>query len=406
MAQPIYLDPELQGIEREKQLAQALQQRGMQPVQGQMVGNRYVAPSLAQYLANAYDVYSGGQRIGAAEKKASDYAEALRKQGAQDVMSYNKMLYGAPEQATYGAGMEGPTKQVTSEAVQADPNKAIQFALQSRNPMLQEMAKELLKPKTFKEGEVEMVFNPATGKREKVAEGGIKLPGDIQSAVIFLGLENKDPRTWTQQERAAVEAKANQFRQSGAVNLGQKGLDNTLKLRGDFRSEPTYKAFQEVDSAYRTINNGLQANSAAGDLAAATKLMKLLDPSSVVRESELVMAMKATGKLDQLYNYANKITTGQFLSPTQKAEFKALSNEFYNSAANQYNEKRSEYATIAERNQLNVEDVAGKPINLKGSPTKANAATPNAPTSAWMGNREIVVKGNQWVYKDTGEAVK
>ena len=32
--------------------------------------------------------------------------------------------------------------------------------------------------------------------------------------------------------------------------------------------------------------------------------MKLLDPTSVVRESELLMAMQASGALDRLYNYA------------------------------------------------------------------------------------------------------
>jgi len=32
-----------------------------------------------------------------------------------------------------------------------------------------------------------------------------------------------------------------------SVNTGQKGFDNTLKLRSDFRSEPVYKGFQEVN---------------------------------------------------------------------------------------------------------------------------------------------------------------
>jgi hypothetical protein len=136
-------------------------------------------------------------------------------------------------------------------------------------------------------------------------------------------------------------------------------------LRGDFRSEPIYKDFQAIDSAYRQITKGLDAGTAAGDLAASTKLMKLLDPTSVVRESELAMAMQATGKLDQLYNYANKIATGQFLSPKQKGEFRTLATEFYNSAGEQYNEKRDEYAGIAERNQLNVPDVVGSAVKLK-----------------------------------------
>jgi hypothetical protein len=273
--------------------------------------------------------------------------------------------------------MEGPTKQITSPEVVADPSKAFQLALSSSSPILNQMAVEQLKSKTFKEGEIEMVFNPRTGKREQVAQGNIKLPSDIQGAAIFLGLQNKDPNTWTQQERTAVENKAKEFRQSGAMNTGQKGLDNTLKLRADFRSEPVYKDFQAIDSAYRQINKGLDAGNAAGDLAASTKLMKLLDPTSVVRESELVMAMQATGKLDQLYNYANKIATGQFLSPTQKEQFRGLAKEFYNSAGEQYNLKRKEYADIAQRNELNVPDVVGSEVRMQ--PTSGSKKTPPPP---------------------------
>lgn len=102
------------------------------------------------------------------------------------------------------------------------------------------------------------------------------------------------------------------------INTGQRGLDNTLKLRGDFRSEPVYKAHQEMQSAYGQIKQSLSAASPAGDLAGATKLMKLLDPGSVVRESELGMAMAASGALDRLTNYASMIVNGTKLTPDQR----------------------------------------------------------------------------------------
>jgi hypothetical protein len=93
------------------------------------------------------------------------------------------------------------------------------------------------------------------------------------------------------------------------------------------------------------------------------------------------MAMQATGKLDQLYNYANKIATGQFLSPKQKGEFKTLATEFYNSAGEQYNMKRGEYAGIAERNQINVPDVVGPEVKLKPQIIKTPEGK-NKPASA------------------------
>jgi len=149
-----------------------------------------------------------------------------------------------------------------------------------------------------------------------------------------------------------------------SVNTGQHGFDNTLKLRSDFRSEPTYKAYQEVDSAFRQVKEGAKMQSPAGDLAAATKVMKILDPGSVVRESELGMAIAATGLADRVGNYATMVLKGTKLTPSQRKDFTDLSEKLYNAAANQYNAKRAEYETIANRNQLNAEDVAGAPAKI------------------------------------------
>jgi hypothetical protein len=144
------------------------------------------------------------------------------------------------------------------------------------------------------------------------------------------------------------------------INLGQKGFDNTLKLRGDFRSEPIYKAHQEMETSYAQIREGLNKASPAGDLAGATKIMKLLDPGSVVRESELGMAMAASGALDRLSHYATNVINGTKLTPDQRKDFQSLADALYSESVKQYNAKRGEYAGIAERNQLSVEDVVGK----------------------------------------------
>lgn len=144
-----------------------------------------------------------------------------------------------------------------------------------------------------------------------------------------------------------------------SVNTGQKGLDNTLKLRGDFRSEPVYKAHQEMQSAYSQIQQSLKQASPAGDLAGATKLMKLLDPGSVVRESELGMAMAASGLLDRLLNYAGNVINGTKLTPAQRQDFQRLADALYTESVKQYNGKRSEYQGISERNGLSVLDVLG-----------------------------------------------
>jgi hypothetical protein len=152
---------------------------------------------------------------------------------------------------------------------------------------------------------------------------------------------------------------------SVSVNTGQKGLDNTLKLRSDFRSEPIYKAHQEVQSAYSQIQQALKMASPVGDLAGATKIMKLLDPGSVVRESELGMAMAASGAMDRLTNYASNVMSGNKLTPAQRKDFQTLADALYQESGKQYNNKRSEYQGIAERNGLSVPDVLGNPVQAQ-----------------------------------------
>jgi hypothetical protein len=145
------------------------------------------------------------------------------------------------------------------------------------------------------------------------------------------------------------------------VSTGQKGFDNTLKLRGDFRAEPVYKAHQEMTSAYAQIQQALKQASPAGDLAGATKVMKLLDPGSVVRESELGMAMQASGLLDRVQHYATNVLNGTKLTPDQRKDFQRLADALYGESVKQYNGKRSEYEGISTRNGLNTADVLGPP---------------------------------------------
>lgn len=151
---------------------------------------------------------------------------------------------------------------------------------------------------------------------------------------------------------------------SVSVNTGQKGLDNTLKLRGEFKSEPIYKAHQEVQAAHSQIKEALKLESPAGDLAGATKIMKILDPGSVVRESELGMAMAASGLMDRITNYAQMTLSGQKLTPTQRKDFQKLADALYAESVKQYNTKRGEYKGIADRNQLPEADVIGSEAAL------------------------------------------
>lgn len=169
-----------------------------------------------------------------------------------------------------------------------------------------------------------------------------------------------------------TRARAGAANNSVSINTGQKGLDNEFKLRGEFKGEPVYKAHQEMQAAYSQIQQSLKQASPAGDLAGATKIMKLLDPGSVVRESELGMAMAASGALDRLQHYAQNVMNGTKLTPTQRADFQRLADSLYGESVKQYNAKRAEYQRLGGEYELNADRALGP-----------GAAMPSAPSDGW-----------------------
>ena len=153
---------------------------------------------------------------------------------------------------------------------------------------------------------------------------------------------------------------------------GQKGFDNEMGLKKAFSAEPVYKAYGEMQSAYSQITDSLKSSSPAGDLAAATKFMKLLDPGSVVRESELGMAMAASGALDRATNYAQMRINGTKLTPDQRKDFQSLSDTLFSTATSTYNSKRGEFAQMGSAYGLDANRALGAPAKLPSKNIKVN----------------------------------
>jgi hypothetical protein len=75
--------------------------------------------------------------------------------------------------------------------------------------------------------------------------------------------------------------------------------------------------------------------------------MKLLDPGSVVRESELGMAMQATGMLDRMANYHNMLLKGQKLTPQQREDFAKAADIIYGNVQTKWGEMDAIYDETA-----------------------------------------------------------
>lgn len=188
-------------------------------------------------------------------------------------------------------------------------------------------------------------------------------------------------KTWQQIEGTRpYDIRASSGSSDITVNgFPKETFKNERDLRNDFQGLPTTKAYREVQTSYDQIRYALKNPSAANDLTAATKFMKLLDPGSVVRESELGMAMAATGQFDRMSNYYNMLKTGQKLTPSQRADFYKSANGLYGAATDRYNQSAQEYRQMSQEYGLNPDRIA-KPAAIEKPDNKPKPASKLSPS--------------------------
>lgn len=222
------------------------------------------------------------------------------------------------------------------------------------------------------DGKTVMVQFNEKGKM-RIAEGAMPYEAQSQDVRTVEYITGK-PLAGTGQEGIGA---IGQFRQQIAPKVetkvtvpvdmtsGQKGFENEMKLGGAFKAEPIYKDFNDMKAAYGQVITALSQGTPIGDVAGATKMMKLLDPGSVVRETELGIAMAASGRMDRLQNYFKNWASGEKLTPTQREDFKQLSAELYAAAGQAYNQKRGEYKNFGSAyNFKNLDTALGEEATI------------------------------------------
>jgi len=171
------------------------------------------------------------------------------------------------------------------------------------------------------------------------------------------------------------------------------------KLRKDYESSQSTKDFQKQSGAYGRVVSSANKASAAGDLALIFNFMKVLDPGSVVRESEFATAAGARAALTRaekdgtpipavVAQAMQRLETGQLLLPEQRDDFLIRAGMLYQSAMNQHAPYRQYYL-----NQIDAV-AAGyglPPIGYAGDIFLGNAEAPQpdpvltTPPATWGG---------------------
>ena len=146
----------------------------------------------------------------------------------------------------------------------------------------------------------------------------------------------------------------------GAMKKGdavkpQDVFKDSTTLRKEFTN--LSKDFVKQSTAYGRVKASAKNPTAAGDMALLFNYMKVLDPGSVVRESEFATAAQSGSFGDRIAGAANKIVNGQRLNTKVRKDFVDRSKKLYMSAEKAHKQLRKEYGGIAKRNQIPISDV-------------------------------------------------
>ena len=204
--------------------------------------------------------------------------------------------------------------------------------------------------------------------RQYAAEVTARLGGGSPK-IVATGAPKEKARTLSQTEATQMGLPAGnvyQMKPDGTINTisGTGNAGSSRKAEADLRKEfnqlAEVKEFKDTRSAFYKVRGAAikQNPTAQDDISLIFSYMKMLDPSSVVREGEFATAQNAASVPDAVRNMYNKAQTGQRLNPDQRRNMLRASEDIYRQTRSRYNEKAKEYRGYAGDYEINPDRIA------------------------------------------------
>jgi len=173
------------------------------------------------------------------------------------------------------------------------------------------------------------------------------------------------------QETAKIALELAALKASGGIDPAKK-FEQEEKLRKEYIGRT--KVYGELGTTYQNMKSSADAKTGPGDIALITGFMKMLDPGSVVRETEFATARDTSGLYERLRNQVTSLQSGQLFSldSKQRQEYVTLAKQYLDSAQKKAGEDKKALGVVVKNYSLN-------PDNVFGPETAAAAETPAAP---------------------------
>lgn len=197
-----------------------------------------------------------------------------------------------------------------------------------------------------------------------------------------------DPSKYTPESVRKFQQTGQQGDLVAATGIGAKYTDEADMLKTFLNLS---KPFRAIRDSYARIQAAAEDPSAAGDLALIFNFMKMLDPGSVVRESEFATAANSAGVPDRIRKTYNRLIDGERLAPNTRKDFVTRSDKLFKRQDAQHTQREQTFRTLAKNRGFNPENVA---INLR-DPLVAGAEATAAGAPQAEGGRTVTRKGTE-----------
>jgi hypothetical protein len=166
--------------------------------------------------------------------------------------------------------------------------------------------------------------------------------------------ERTADRDFRRQQSAADRAARGENAQivaGGAASNRLATLED--RLADDYRNET--KDARKIIGTFDNLKS--TPVTAAGDISFIFQYMKMLDPTSVVREGEFATAQNAAGIPDQVMNLYNRAIQGTRLNPQQREQFLATAGSLAKNAESSLQGVQRHYGAVAQRRGLDARNI-------------------------------------------------
>ena len=250
-------------------------------------------------------------------------------------------------------------------------NALARMAYTHRGP---EAAGQFDAPWTKDQLAIKKSMQPAQQKQQIVNDQVVSFgAGQPARATDITGL--KQPQTELSQEirdrqfifkGETLQESYNKVNEQSNIPEPDKIFNMEKDLRKEYQAES--KDYKKVRDAYTRIVESAKDPSPAGDLALIFNYMKVLDPGSVVRESEFRTAENAKSALERakesgetvpnfIWGAVNKLMTGQRMLEIQRKDFVGRAEMLYSGMERQHKKRTEQYKGVAQRNKLEIRNI-------------------------------------------------